>query len=54
VSFGEFDENDIVRLEDVYGRVAAQGDVLKEPNPKRLDLPRNSGVTTGSTIKTDS
>lgn len=28
VSFGEFDENDIVRLEDVYGRAPVQGDVL--------------------------
>lgn len=35
VSFGEFDENDIVRLEDVYGRVPVQGDVLKERYPKR-------------------
>jgi mannose-6-phosphate isomerase len=29
VSFGKFDENDIVRLDDVYGRVPVQGDVLK-------------------------
>jgi mannose-1-phosphate guanylyltransferase/mannose-6-phosphate isomerase len=34
VSFGEFDENDIVRLEDVYGRVPAHGDVLKERFPE--------------------
>ncbi len=32
VSFGEFDENDIVRLEDLYGRVPVKGDVLKEPD----------------------
>jgi mannose-6-phosphate isomerase len=25
ISFGEFDEDDIVRLEDVYGRAPAQG-----------------------------
>lgn len=35
VSFGEFDENDIVRLEDVYGRVPLQGDALKKRYPKR-------------------
>jgi mannose-6-phosphate isomerase len=29
VSFGEFDEDDIVRLEDVYGRIPAQDDALK-------------------------
>ncbi len=34
ISFGEFDENDIVRLEDVYGRTPVQGDVLKERRPK--------------------
>jgi mannose-6-phosphate isomerase len=34
ISFGAFDENDIVRLEDVYGRTAVQGDVLKEQRPK--------------------
>jgi mannose-6-phosphate isomerase len=28
ISFGEFDEDDIVRLEDVYGRAPAQGDVI--------------------------
>lgn len=35
VSFGKFDENDIVRLEDVYGRVPVQGDALKKRYPKR-------------------
>jgi mannose-6-phosphate isomerase len=30
VSFGEFDEDDIVRLEDVYGRAPVQGDVVKQ------------------------
>jgi mannose-6-phosphate isomerase len=34
ISFGEFDEDDIVRLEDVYGRTAVQGDGLKERRPK--------------------
>jgi mannose-6-phosphate isomerase len=28
VSFGEFDEEDIVRLDDVYGRAPVQGGVL--------------------------
>jgi hypothetical protein len=35
VSFDEFDENDIVCLEDVYGQMPLQGDVLKEQYPKR-------------------
>jgi mannose-6-phosphate isomerase len=30
ISFGEFDENDIVRLDDVYGRTSVQGDGLRE------------------------
>jgi mannose-6-phosphate isomerase len=30
VSFGEFDEDDIVRLEDVYGRAPVQDDVVKQ------------------------
>jgi mannose-6-phosphate isomerase len=35
ISFGEFDENDIVRLEDVYGRTPpVQGTVLKERRPR--------------------
>jgi mannose-6-phosphate isomerase len=29
VSFGEFHEEDIVRLEDVYGRAPAQGDSIR-------------------------
>jgi mannose-6-phosphate isomerase len=34
ISFGEFDENDIVRLDDLYGRTAVQGDGPRERRPK--------------------
>jgi mannose-1-phosphate guanylyltransferase/mannose-6-phosphate isomerase len=30
ISFGEFDEDDIIRLEDAYGRAPVQGNVVKQ------------------------
>jgi mannose-6-phosphate isomerase len=30
VSFGEFDEDDIVRLEDIYGRMPANGNAQRQ------------------------
>ena len=34
ISFGKFDEDDIVRLDDVYGRPTVQDDGLRERRPE--------------------